>query len=135
MQCPRRPLGRPGVVRHHDNGLAMVRVQRLQEVEDLVTRLAIQVAGRLVAQQQRGVGDDGAGNTDPLFLSAGELPRIVFRPLRQPDHRQRRGHMLLALAARERREQQRQLDVPLGGQDRQQIIELEDKTDMPRAPS
>ena len=79
MQRPPGPLGRVRVVRDHHDCLAVIAVQRLQQVEDFVARLAVQVAGRLVAQQQRRVGDDGPGDADPLFLSARELPRIVAR--------------------------------------------------------
>ena len=41
-------------------------------------RLAVEVAGRLVAQEQRRVGDDGAGDADALLLAAGERARIML---------------------------------------------------------
>ena len=41
------------VVGDHDDGLAVLAVERLQQVEDLVAGLAVEVAGRLVAEQQR----------------------------------------------------------------------------------
>ena len=40
-------------------------------VQDLVAGLAVEVAGRLVAKQDRGIGDDGAGDADALLLAAG----------------------------------------------------------------
>ena len=46
-------LGGVRIVRHHDDRLAVVAVERLQQVENLVAGLAIEIAGRLVAQQQR----------------------------------------------------------------------------------
>ena len=70
-----RALGGVRIVGDHDDGLAVVAVERLQQIEDLVAGLAIEVAGRLVAEQQRRVGDDGARDADALLLSAGELPR------------------------------------------------------------
>ena len=82
-----------------------------QQLEDLVARLAIEVAGRLVAQQQRRVGDDRAGDADPLFLSARQLARIVVGALAQPDHAQRHLHPPLAIGGSELGQQQRQLDV------------------------
>ena len=51
------------------------RLSAWQQLEDLVARLAIEIAGRLVAQQQRRVGDDGAGDADALFLAARQLAR------------------------------------------------------------
>ncbi len=93
-------VGGVRVVRHHDDGLAVLAVERLQQVEDLVARLAIEVAGRLVAQQQRRVGDDGARDADALLLAARELARVVIGPLAEPDDRQRRLHPLLALGRR-----------------------------------
>ena len=80
-----RPLGaRRGVriVRHHDDGLAVLAVERLQQVEDLVAGLAIEVAGRLVAEQQRRIGDDRARDADALLLAARQLARIVVHRAR-----------------------------------------------------
>ena len=123
------------VVRDHDDRLAVLGVEGLQQVEDLVARLPIEVAGRLVAQQQRRVRHDGAGDADPWFLPARELPRIVLRAVLEADHRERRRHVVPPVGARERREQQRQLDVLLRRQHRQQVVELEDEADVPGAPA
>ena len=89
VQRPLRALGRVRIVRHHDDRLAVLAVERLQQVEDLVAGLAIEIAGRLVAEQQRRVGDDGARDADALFLAAGELPRVVLRAIGQADDLQR----------------------------------------------
>ena len=51
------PLGaRRGmrVMRDHDDRLAVLAVERLEQIEDLVARLAIEVAGRLVAEHSVG---------------------------------------------------------------------------------
>src|SRR5690606_40346945 len=73
-----RALGCVRIVRDHDDRLALLFVQRLQQLEDLIARLAVQVAGRLVAQQDRRVGDDGARDADTLLLAAGQLARLVL---------------------------------------------------------
>ena len=75
------------IVRHHDDRLAVLAVERLQQVEDLVAGLAVEVAGRLVAEQQRRVGDDGAGDADALLLAARELARVVVGAVGQADDR------------------------------------------------
>ena len=76
------------------------RLSVVQQLEDLVARLAIEVAGRLVAQQQRRVGDDGAGDADALFLAARELARVVIGPVAEPDDVQRHLHPPLAIGRR-----------------------------------
>ena len=42
-----------------------------QQVEDLVAGLPVEIPGRLVAEEQCRVGDDGAGDADALLLAAG----------------------------------------------------------------
>ena len=82
-------LGGVRIVRDHHDRLAVLAVERLQQIEDLVAGLAIEVAGRLVAEQQRRVGDDRARDADALLLAARELPRIVLRAIGQADDLQR----------------------------------------------
>ena len=69
MQRPARAVGGARIVRDHHDRLAVVPVERLQQGQDLVARFAIEVAGRLVAQQQRRVGDNRAGDADALLLT------------------------------------------------------------------
>ena len=83
-----RPLGafcRPRIVSDHDDGLAVIAIERLQEIENLIAGLAIEIAGGLVAQEQCRIGDDCARNADALLLPARQLPRIMLRALGQPD--------------------------------------------------
>ena len=56
-----------------------------KKIEDLFRRLAVEVAGGLVGDQQPGVGDDGAGDGDALFLAPGELGRAVVRAVGETD--------------------------------------------------
>jgi len=69
--------------------------------------LAVEVAGGLVGHDQVGVGDDGAGDRDPLLLAAGELPREVVLAAVQAHDPQRSHHIFPALLLREMREQER----------------------------
>ena len=64
-------LSRLRIMRHHDNRLPMLTVQKLQQFEDFVGVLAVEIARRFVAQQQRWVGYNRTGNGDTLFLAAG----------------------------------------------------------------
>ena len=72
---------------------------------------------------------------DPLLLAAGELPWVVPGAVGQADQRERGGDVLLALGSGEVGQQQRQLDVALGGEHGQQVVELEDEADVARAPA
>ena len=69
-------------MRDHDDGLAVLAVERLEQAEDFVAGLAVEIAGRLVAEQQRGIGDDGARDADALLFAAGERARIMLRAVR-----------------------------------------------------
>ena len=117
-------------MRHHHDGLAEVPVEELQDRQDLVGRGAVEVAGRLVAQQQLGVGHDRARDRDALLLPARHLARIVLHAVGEIDHLERGLDVLAPLLAVEPGQQQRQLDVLRRGQHRHQIVELEDEADI-----
>ena len=51
MQRALGALGGTRIVRDHDDGLAVIAIEGLQQIENLVARLAIEVARRLVAEQ------------------------------------------------------------------------------------
>ena len=46
--------------------------------------IAVEVAGGLVGDDERRVGDDGAGDGDALLLAAGEFERIVLHAVGRP---------------------------------------------------
>ena len=60
--------------------------------------LRVEVAGRLVGDEHRRIGDDRARDRDALLLAARELPRVVLRAIRQADDLER-GHRALAALA------------------------------------
>ena len=70
-------VGRLGIVGHHHDGLLVLAVELLQQGENFIRRGAVQIAGRLVAEQEWGIGDDGAGDADALLLAAGHFARLV----------------------------------------------------------
>ena len=81
MQRSARAIRGVRIVGHHDNGFAMVAIQRLEEIEDFISRFAIQVTGGFVAKQKCGIRHNGSGNAYTLFLAAGKLPGIMIRSL------------------------------------------------------
>ena len=131
-----RALGGAPVVRHHDDRLAELDVQPVHQAEDVLGRLAVEVARRLVGDDQRRVGDDRARDRDALLLAARKLGGIVLHPVgeappaRAPLRRARAG----APAPGRRVSSQRQLDVLERGQHRHQVVELENEADALGAP-
>ncbi len=61
------------IVCNHHHGLVEVFVQTLKDFQHFGCRVAVEVSGRFVGQQQSGIADDGAGDGYALLLSAGEL--------------------------------------------------------------
>ena len=110
-------------------------VQGLQQLEDLLARLAVEVAGRLVGQQQRGMGHERAGERHPLLLAARQRPGPM-RDARQQSHA--REQFLGARMAFRRRppgDTQRHLDVFERGELRQQVMELVDEAEVHVPPA
>ena len=60
-------------------------VQPLEQVEHLRRRLRVEVAGRLVADQQRRVGRERARDRHALLLAARQLGRQVVELVAEPD--------------------------------------------------
>ncbi len=98
-----------------------------QERQDLGAGGAVQVAGRLVAEDDVRPGDQRPRAGDPLLLAAGQLGRLVVQPGRQAHGVDDQLHPLLVRPAPGDVEGQR--DVLRRGQRRQQVELLEDEAD------
>ena len=102
--------------------------QPRQELEHDRAGGAVEVAGRLVGEQQRRLGREGARQRDALLLAARELRRVVVSALAEADARR-----AVARAAVERLgaagELERQEDVLERGQVGEQLERLEDEAD------
>jgi hypothetical protein len=57
------------IVRNHDDRFAMLTIQALQEVQDLVSGFTIQVARWFIAEQQRGIGNNTTRNANALLFA------------------------------------------------------------------
>jgi hypothetical protein len=128
-------LGGTRVVRDEQNGFVQIAIEGIEQVEDFLGRARIEITGWLVRDDQRGIGDDRPCDADTLLLTAGQLAGTVLEPIRQSNQVEGVEHLLLALRARQRQQQERQLDVLVRGEDRQQMIELENEADVPGAPA
>ena len=65
------------VVGDEEDGSTVLPVDLFQQLQDLRLDGHVQGGGRLVGQQQLGMGDDGGGDHDPLEHPARQLVRIL----------------------------------------------------------
>src|SRR5207245_4543091 len=78
---PHRPLRAAGdrrIVRDQYHGLSFL-VQADQQLDNDLRSLGVEVARRLVGPDDGGLMHQGAGDSDPLLLAAGEHVRSVLR--------------------------------------------------------
>jgi hypothetical protein len=68
----------------HDSGAALA-LEGAKEGEDFLARLEVEVAGRLVGEDDGGVVDERAGAGDPLLLPPGELAGAMVEAVAQAD--------------------------------------------------
>jgi hypothetical protein len=94
----------------------------------------IQVAGGLVGENQRRVGDDGARHGHALLLPAGKLARQVMQAVLQAHQLERRGGVLDALGLFQVGQLERQFHVLQRREHRNQVELLEDEADVLVAP-
>ena len=66
-------LGDFRVVGDHDDGLVKLPARHFQKTDDVVAGSGVQVSGRLVGQDNRGLAGKGSCDGHPLLLAAGEL--------------------------------------------------------------
>jgi hypothetical protein len=115
-------------VRDHHGRLPAVLNRLPQQLEDLAAGLGVEVAGRLVGEDDGRLRDESAGDRHALLLAAGELGGPVHPPVLEPDRLDELLEPdLVDLLAGDR---QRQDDVLLGRQHGQQVEELEDEADV-----
>ena len=111
---------------HHRRAGAVDAVERLHDPDG---RGRIEVAGRLVRKQERGVVDEGAGDREPLLLAAGELVGEVLGLVCEADQAQRVRDLGADLRARSADHLQRVGDVVVDVAVGEQLEVLEDGAD------
>ena len=73
---------------HGDDGMAFC-IEFTEEIHVELFILLIQVARRFISQNENGIIDEGASDTDALLLAAGQFPREMISSIGEP-----RGPML-----------------------------------------
>ena len=71
-------------------------LHRAEDLVDLVAGLGVELAGRLVGQDEHRLLDQGPGDGHALLLAAGELVGAVVEPVPQADLLEQLGGPLAA---------------------------------------
>ena len=87
------------VMRHHDDRLLVDIVELLEDREHILSGFAVEVSDRLVGEDDIRIVDQGAGDSDALFLSARKLIGEFVRLCRDAETVQQ-PHALLATLRR-----------------------------------
>src|SRR5690606_2549587 len=113
VEAPHGPgaLGGCRIVGDHHDRLFELFVQLLEQVQDVVRALPIQIARRLVGDDDLRIRHDRPRDRDALLLTTRELAGQVIHAMIEPDDLERDLGALAALGGGELRQEQRQLDV------------------------
>ncbi len=68
-----------GIVRDHDDCLAEILIELAEQAEDGFGAFGIEVAGRLICEDDFWLAHDGASESNALLFTAGEFRRLVFQ--------------------------------------------------------
>src|SRR5215217_5790120 len=125
------PVGirrRRRIVRDHDDRLVVLLHRVAQEGQQLGAGARIEVAGRLVGEDDLGPAHQGPGGGDPLLLSARELAREMIEAIAQADGV---DDLVIPVAIHlGPGDVDRQRDVLGGRERRHQVERLEDEADL-----
>ena len=75
----------PAVVGDDDQGRLPAALEAAEDPVDLVAGLRVELAGRLVGQDEDRVLDQGPGDRHPLLLAARQLVGAMVEPVAQAD--------------------------------------------------
>ena len=129
LDDPVRDLEHHRVVGRDDRRHALGPDDVPDEQHDPLPGLRVELAGRLVGEQEPRPVRERPGDRHPLLLAARELVRAVLRPLAEADELEELGHAGVALSGIRPDEAERHLDVLGRGQDRDQAERLEHERD------
>src|ERR1700730_15322718 len=71
--------GRFRIMRDHHDGLAQISIELAQEAENALGTFRVEIASRLVRENDFRLTDNGAGKSDALLFAAGKLRRLVLQ--------------------------------------------------------
>ena len=77
-----------GIMRHQHERHAALAMLGEQQIDDLVSGCLVEISGRLVREQDRGVGRERTRDGNPLLFAARQLRRIMMQSLTKADRLQ-----------------------------------------------
>src|SRR5262245_37922864 len=107
------------------------RVDLAEQVHDLERQIGIEVAGRLVGEDDDGIVHERARDRDALLLAARELERKRVHPVLQPHPLEHLERAALLLRRRHPQDARHERDVLQHGLVRQQLEVLEHEAERP----
>jgi len=128
---PNHPIaafGQGAVVGDQHQGGAEPRLGREQQIDNRLAGGVIEIAGRLVGRQQFRLGNDGAGQGNALLFAAGQLGRVMTKPMAGADRIETGDGARLGIVAAA--QFQGNSDVFQRRHGRHQMERLEDDTEM-----
>src|SRR6266536_3145955 len=131
---PVAPARHDRIVRGDDHGHPPRTPEVEDQLDDLASRSRVQVAGRLVGEQQPGLVDEGSGDRNALLLTSGEARRQRSLPAGEADGREELLRALELVEVGPVREE-RSHHVVADRQRRQQVEPLEYEADPPSGRS
>ena len=112
-----------------DDGRARA-VDPVDQLHDPDRRLGVEVAGRLVGQEQRRVVDERARDRHALLLAARQLVGVVVQLRREADQAEDVRHLAPDLLTTLADDLERVRDVRVDGAAGKQLVVLEDHADV-----
>ena len=88
LEAALRPRGKPEIVGNEDATERVPPLQVFEQIDDVALGILVEVAGRLVGEQQRRCIDERAGHGNPALLPAGHAVRIGLCAIRETDARE-----------------------------------------------
>lgn len=122
--------GQRGIVRHQHQRCALAAIEFEEQFQHLLTGPAIQVARRLVRQQNRRFRDERASQRHTLLLATGQLNRVMIHTVGQTHADQQFLRPLRDARPRPGKFRRKQ-HVLFGGQSRDELERLEHEPDFP----
>ena len=117
--------GRPCVVGDEHDRLAQPVARVPQQIEDLDAGREVEVAGRLVGEEDRRRRGERAGKGHSLLLTGAQLVRTSIRLVDQPDEAQELADPLAMLSERSTGDEERERHVLAHRQKGDEVEELE----------
>src|SRR3954454_5991070 len=112
---PAREVGMRRRVGDHDHRRALL-IELAEHPHHLFAMSGVEVARRLIGQDQLGLTDQCASDRDALLLAAGQLSRTMLRAVRNPDLVEDSLDALLAFGRRVIVIKQGKLDILADGE-------------------